>query len=60
MLIFENSYEMIFLIFSGSFTLIWAIKEFTPYLQGSTLREAFYSFMGAAILISIIKAIFFN
>ena len=58
--IFEYSYNIIFLIFCGSFTTVWAIKEFTSYIQGLSLREAFYSFLGAAILVSIIKAVFFT
>jgi|TARA_B110000967_G_scaffold9677_1_gene9719 hypothetical protein len=56
---FEYSYAMFFLIFCGSFSMIWAIKEFTSYLKDFSLREAFYSLLCAAILTSIVKALFF-
>jgi hypothetical protein len=56
---FQTSYEILFLIFCSGFTGIWVIKEFTSYLQELNLREAFYAFLGAFILTSIIKAVFF-
>lgn len=55
---FQTSYEILFLIFCTGFTGIWAIKEFTSYLQELNLREVFYSLLGAFILTSIIKAVF--
>ena len=55
----EATYFDIIGITCGSFCIIWAITEFTPFFKWWTPRENFISLMSTGVFLMLIKAIFF-